>query len=284
MIKSKKEILLTNIQRFSLHDGPGIRTTIFLKGCSLRCPWCSNPENLLPQKQKYKKNGIIGTYGYWLSPDELVQECLKDRSFYNGILDDPSLWGITEASMIEQLPGGVTFSGGEPLLQIDALTPVIEHLHNEKVHIAIETSLFVKPEKLISALAMVDFYYVDIKILDEEKCRSVERGDLNLFYNNFDALMQWKDNNQNYRPVVVRIPVIGSYTDDRDQRSFVKRFIGKHKDRILKIELIQEHKLGEAKYRSLNLKSEYHGVQNHIMKLYKEELDDLNILTEICRI
>ena len=56
-------ILLTNIQRFSLHDGPGIRTTVFLKGCSLRCPWCSNPENLNPNPEKYVNNGLSGVYG-----------------------------------------------------------------------------------------------------------------------------------------------------------------------------------------------------------------------------
>ncbi len=60
---SSNQILLTNIQRFGLHDGPGIHTTVFLKGCSLRCPWCSNPENLLAQPQDYVKDGIPGTYG-----------------------------------------------------------------------------------------------------------------------------------------------------------------------------------------------------------------------------
>lgn len=69
-----KKILLTNIQRFSLYDGPGIRTTIFLKGCSLRCPWCSNPENLISVPQNYIKDGISGIYGKYYSQDELVSE------------------------------------------------------------------------------------------------------------------------------------------------------------------------------------------------------------------
>ena len=77
----EKNILLTNIQRFSLHDGPGIRTTVFLKGCSLRCPWCSNPENLKPHPEKYMKDGIDGIYGKYYSASELVKECLKDKNF-----------------------------------------------------------------------------------------------------------------------------------------------------------------------------------------------------------
>ena len=125
------QILLTNIQRFSLHDGPGIRTTVFLKGCSLCCPWCSNPENLISTPQPYIKEGLEGTYGKYYTLDELTAECLKDQPFYEGKINNPSLWSITDAELIEQLPGGVTFSGGEALLQMEALAPVCQALHNQ---------------------------------------------------------------------------------------------------------------------------------------------------------
>lgn len=82
-------ILLTNIQRFSLHDGPGIRTTVFLKGCSLRCPWCSNPE-------KYVNNGLSGVYGREYNTDELYIEVVKDLAFYDGD------WSSLE---LEEMPG-----------------------------------------------------------------------------------------------------------------------------------------------------------------------------------
>lgn len=65
------KVLITNIQRFSLHDGPGIRTTVFTKGCSLACPWCSNPENIAMMQEPYVKDGIKGTYGMYLSCDEI---------------------------------------------------------------------------------------------------------------------------------------------------------------------------------------------------------------------
>lgn len=90
-------MLITNIQRFSLHDGPGIRTTVFMKGCSLRCPWCSNPENLNPYPEKYTKKGINGIYGREYTCDEVYYEIIKDRAFYGS-------------------DGGVTFSGGRSLI------------------------------------------------------------------------------------------------------------------------------------------------------------------------
>ena len=93
------KILLTNIQRFSLHDGPGIRTTIFLKGCSLRCPWCSNPENLNPYPEEYIKDGNRGIYGKEYAIDEIFIEVMKDKDYYES-------------------NGGLNFSGGEALLKV----------------------------------------------------------------------------------------------------------------------------------------------------------------------
>lgn len=110
----KEYMLITNIQRFSLHDGPGIRTTIFLKGCSLRCPWCSNPENIKPYPEKYYKDGIEGIYGKNYTCDEVYNEIIKDRAFYDE-------------------NGGVTFSGGEALLYVNELLPLLEKLKKERI-------------------------------------------------------------------------------------------------------------------------------------------------------
>jgi len=270
-------ILLTNIQRFSLHDGPGIRTTVFLKGCSLRCPWCSNPENLNSQPQSYTKDGIEGIYGKWVTPDELVQECLKDKGYYDGKLPR-GLWKINKASDIELLPGGVTFSGGECLLQMDKLVPVCVHLHENDVHIAVETALFVPEHNLMLAIENIEFFYVDMKILDADRCKEVEHGNLDLYLSNLDTLLN------SGAPVVIRVPVIGNYTDDIENRDAVKKLIGKCKDRILKVELIKEHNLSESKYRSLGMEIDYHGVDDELMETYKAELDDIGVPVEICKI
>ncbi len=274
-------ILLTNIQRFSLHDGPGIRTTVFLKGCNLRCPWCSNPENLIPTIQPYIKDSLEGTYGSYYEPEDLITECLKDQPFYEGKIVSPSEWKITDAESIEQLPGGVTFSGGEALLQMSSLVPVCEALHDKGVHIAVETCLFVPTDNLQLALNYIDFFYIDMKILSVDRCKEVENGNLEIYLHNLDTVMK------SGAPVVIRIPVIGSYTDDPENRKQVHDLIKSCKGNggnVLKIELIKEHNLGESKYKSLNMQLDYHGVEDELMEQYKLELSDLGILTEECKI
>lgn len=275
---NNEQIILTNIQRFSLHDGPGIRTTVFLKGCSLCCPWCSNPENIDRRPQAYTKDNVIGIYGKYVSPDELARECLRDKGFYDGELFPPSSWAITCPSDINRLPGGVTFSGGEPLLQMEALVPVCERLKEEKVHIAIETSLFCPPQQLRLAMEMVDLFYVDMKILDKDLCFSVESGNLGLYLSNLNLLMNGN------KSVVIRIPVIGTYTDGAKNRWAVRNLLNQYRDKILKIELIKEHSLGESKYKSLGMEVHYNGVSDAQMETYQGELDGLGILVEICRI
>ncbi len=275
------QILLTNIQRFSLHDGPGIRTTVFLKGCSLRCPWCSNPENIISTPQEYIKDGLEGTYGIYYEPEELTTECLRDQPFYEGKLSTLDLWTITDAENIELLPGGVTFSGGEALLQMPVLVPVCEALHGSGVHIAVETCLFVSEENLSLALENIDFFYIDMKLLSTERCLDVEKGEIELYLNNLDIVMK------SGVPVVIRVPVIGSYTDEPSNRTAVHDLIETSKEtggNILKIELIKEHNLGESKYKSLNINMDYHGVDDELMEKYKNELSDLGILTEVCKI
>jgi pyruvate formate lyase activating enzyme len=278
------KILLTNIQRFSLHDGPGIRTTVFLKGCSLSCPWCSNPENIVAHPQDYHIGNDMGTYGDYYTAEELLKECVKDSIYYDGVYNDNSLWSITSAADIEKLPGGVTFSGGEALIQVFELIDVIVSLHDRNIHVAVETCLFVPEKHLELALNYFDFFYVDIKILDSQKTWEVEHGSLELFLKNFNTLMSWRDAQGRRKPVVVRIPVVGTYTDSLKNRKAVFRLIEKYRDGLLKIELIQEHNLGESKYTSLGMTINYHGVSDELMKKYKDELSFLGVLTEICKI
>ena len=278
------KILVTNIQRFSLHDGPGIRTTVFLKGCSLRCPWCSNPENLESYPQPYIKDGIQGIYGKYISPEELICECLKDKAFYEGKVSDLESGSVVTTAELEKLPGGVTFSGGEALLQMPAILPVCQALHSFGVHIAVETCLFVPGSYLELAINHIDFFYVDMKILDPERCKSIEHGDIGLYLENLNRLLIWRDRNGHPKPVVIRVPIIGGYTDGRDNCTKVKKLIEKYHDNILKIELIQEHNLGASKYKSLGMTMDYHGVENALMMWYKSELSDLGILIEICKV
>ena len=272
------KILLTNIQRFSLHDGPGIRTTVFLKGCNLRCPWCSNPENLNSYPETFYKDGLEGNYGKYYTPEELVNECLKDKNYYVGELSEPKNWLTVDKENIEKLPGGVTFSGGECLLQMEQLVPVCQALHGEGVHISVETSLFVPEEYIALALEYIDFFYIDMKILNPKRCNEVEKGNIELYLKNIDTVIRAG------AKVVIRVPVIGNNTDSEENRREVYKLLKKYKDRILKIELIKEHNLGETKYKSLNREIIYMGVSDELMEIYKNELSDLGVFVEICKV
>lgn len=283
-------ILVSNIQRFSLHDGPGIRTTVFQKGCSIRCPWCCNPENLESRPQEYIKDGVKGTYGYEISPNDLYKEVMKDKPFYKGELEE---WNINDAKLIEKLPGGVTFSGGECLLQMKALEPLFERLNEEKIHTCIETSLYAPTSELQIALQHIDFFIVDVKILDEEKAREVEKGELSLYKKNLDFLLQ------SGKPVALRIPVIGGYTDTEENQDLMCEFLpdilessgGENRSNVLKIQMIKEHNLGITKYESLHAAdqnfpvAEYKGVTDEVMNSYKNKIGKVvSIPVEICKI
>lgn len=282
------EILITKIQRFSLHDGPGIRTTVFVKGCSLRCPWCSNPENLSGNLQKFIKDGREGIYGSYYTTDDLYMEVMKDKLFYTGEIKE---FYIKKVEYINNLPGGVSFSGGECLLQIDKLVSLFKRLKSENVHITVETCLFIPKKNLLQAIEYIDFFYVDVKILDEEKCQTCLCGNIELYLSNLDILLHSE------KPVVIRVPVIGEYTDDDKNRRRVADLIAKYvadaRANLLKVEIIKEHNLGTSKYQSLALCNEgyevpeYKGVSDELMERYKQEIDEKifgKIPVEICRI
>lgn len=275
-------ILVTDVQRFSLHDGPGIRTTVFLKGCSVRCPWCSNPENLELTIQRYIKDGCEGFYGKWYSCDQLFQELIKDKDYYIGDIDD---YDINEPKVFEKLPGGVTFSGGECLLQMNKLENVLNRLRSAGVHIAIETSLFSNLENLEIAMKYVDLFYVDIKIINKKRCSEVLKGNLDTYYCNLSALAKRK------RPIVARIPVIAGFTDDVDNRKKVTELLENFQGNLLKVEIIKEHNLGMSKYQSLIdggtkiLVPAYRGVDDNVLFDYQKQLKKcVKVPVEICKI
>ena len=253
-------MLITNIQRFSLQDGPGIRTTVFLKGCSLRCPWCSNPENFNPYIETYIKDGQKGTYGKAYTIDEVFTEVMKDKNFYD-------------------YDGGVTFSGGEAMLQSEKMLPLLQEFKKNGITTAVETCLFVPREKLELVIPYIDFFYVDMKIMDEKKCKEVIKGNLNLYKANLNLLSFT-------RKFYVRVPVIGGFTADAENRKLIVAEIERYKEAIVKVELIKEHNLGEAKYRSLSLPlPRYIGVSDELMDLYKNEIEAVvDIPVEVCKI
>lgn len=253
-----KNILVTNIQRCCMHDGPGIRTTIFLKGCSVRCPWCSNPENWNMYPEEYCKDGLKGVYGEYLSCDDIYQIIIKDKIFYES-------------------GGGVTYSGGEALLQIDCLEPLLQRMKNEHIHQCIETALFVTLDKLQIAIKYIDLFYVDIKLLDPSKCKNRIQGDLNQYFNNVDELFRRRI------PVVFRIPLIEGNTSDADNRNRILNFLKEYKPE--RVEIIQGHNLGNNKYITLGMEApQIQGTRDSVMLSMCKDIAKLGIKTQICEI
>lgn len=237
------KVRVTNIQRFCLNDGKGIRTTVFLKGCNLRCPWCSNPENMNFEKEEYIKNSQNGIYGEDLEIDELFNEIIKDKEYYL------------------KSNGGVTFSGGEALLHSKALLPLLKRLKDNNINICFETSLFVPYNLIELVIPYIDSFIIDIKILNEEKALNILNGSISLYYSNLDLLYKTKKIEK------FRIPLVKEYTLDKDNINKIIELCKKYND--VKVEIFKIHNLGFSKYESLGLKA------NEFLDIDDEEVEEV---------
>lgn len=214
-------MLVTNIQRFCLQDGPGIRTTVFLKGCHLRCPWCCNPETQ-NREIEYSVDGKI-KFGEEYTIEQLYDEIIKDKVFYkNG--------------------GGVTFSGGEPMWHIDELLPLIDRLHQENITVAFETTGSVPKEYYEKSLGRIDYYLIDLKIL-ESSSKDKIRLDNKVYQENVKYL---HENGCNIR---FRMPLVYGYTVTEKNIKLVANFV--RSLGIKEIDAFEIHQFGKEKYAQL---------------------------------
>ena len=239
------KVIVSNIQRMCFHDGPGIRTTVFFKGCNLKCPWCSNPENVKFEIEKYIDNNTEKEFGYEIELKELEKEILKDKVYFDK-------------------EGGVTFSGGEPLLQFEKIEPLLKNLKEKDINICVETALMVPEKYLEIALKYVDEFYVDIKILDEEICKKILNGNIKLYYKNLDKLFLSNKN------VTLRLPMSEEYTITEKNTEKILELLEKYKPQ--KVEIFELHTLGEKKYKALNKEMQV------FKKLGKDKIDNLYTL------
>lgn len=219
------KVLVGNIQRFCLDDGPGIRTTVFFKGCSIRCPWCCNPENL-DAKIALGKSGT--TYGSWMSEEEILEIILKDRHYY-------------------QNGGGVTFSGGECLLTLLKTAQLLQQLKDQGINIAVETSLFVPAEHLKAVAAFIDFFYIDFKLLLKKDAQEVLGGNVDWFFENLDYFAE----TDCLKKIHPRIPLVPGLTDKTDNLEAIVAAFKKY--HLQDVELFSVHNMGSEKYKDLDL-------------------------------
>lgn len=285
-------INVSNIECFATHDGPGIRTTVFLKGCSLHCPWCANPEtwsvqpvlmhdekkcvqckscqHVCPKKaisfpfhwdaQACAQCGAcvnvclqeaLSFAGQTMSIEEVVEEVLKDRAYY------------------QKSNGGVTISGGEPFVQFDGFLSLLKACKEEGLHVAVETTGNYPLERLKKALPYIDLFLMDCKHLNAEKLKEVTGGKKDWIETNFRYLAEHCP-----KKVIVRMPVIPRFNDDICQEviDFASRL------HLAEVNLLPFHTLGKNKWHQLQRDFIY----EHDKMMKKEDLQNYVAYGEAC--
>lgn len=228
--------VIFDIKRFALHDGPGIRTTVFLKGCPLRCAWCHNPESHTADIEEYssirmvdgKEISMARKYGKQVDNFILVEELLKDRIFY------------------EESGGGVTFSGGEPLMQHEVLTDLLKVLGDQGIHRAVDTSGHAAWEHLSAVAEQTDLFLYDLKLMDSDLHKKYTGFGNRLILDNAIRLLDMQ------KEVIFRVPVIPGINDTASEIAAMIAFLSEKRGRFNELHLLPYHRIGSDKYRRMN--------------------------------
>jgi pyruvate formate lyase activating enzyme len=232
MTASSEKGLIFDIKRFSVNDGPGIRTTIFFKGCPLSCWWCHNPEGLSGEIEEInvveKLDGMefhkTKEVGSFVTVSELLEEIEKERIFY------------------ETSGGGVTFSGGEPLNQYRFLLRLAGECTRHGIHTCLDTSGYISTGIFKSILNDFDLFLYDIKTLDEHKHKQYTGVPVEIILANLRAL------SETGRKFIIRLPVIPGINDDAEGISRITEFLAGLNNEIREIHLLPYHSGAVAKY------------------------------------
>jgi pyruvate formate lyase activating enzyme len=225
--------VIFDIKRFAVHDGPGIRTTIFFKGCPLTCPWCHNPESRSCDFEQYEHIDKIGdrvfksqkTVGRYYTIDELLEEVSRDTVFY------------------KESNGGITCSGGEPLMQHEFLYSFLRKCKARKLHVALDTSGFADIDHLSRISPYVDLFLYDIKHVNNKiHIRSTGKENTIILAN-----FNWLINNG--CNVIGRIPVIPGVSGDKKYIKELATYLGERMNpNFNEVHLLPYHRIGYAKH------------------------------------
>ena len=261
---------ITNISRGSLHDGPGVRTVVYFKGCGLRCAWCHNPETLFAGKQilyaaskcihcgrcvalcpahhLVRKNEMVFLREGCTAcgkcaeacPSQALTACLEEKTvdeLWEDVRKDSHYFAVSG--------GGVTFSGGECLLHAEFVAQLAKKCKESGIATAVESAFFVPWENVESVLPQIDLFFADLKIPDPEKHRVYTGKDNHLILANIRKLSQRHDN------VILRIPVIPGVNDAEEDILGFGRIIRSFGSGIRGVELLRYNYLAESKYDQL---------------------------------
>jgi len=264
--------IIFNLQRYSIHDGPGIRTTVFLKGCPLRCLWCQNPESQASQPEIFFDREKCTGCGTCVQacPEGAIE--IKDgksrtnRQLCKGIgrcaevcpNEARNLIGryVTAGEVFKEVKadeifylrsgGGVTLSGGEPLAQPEFAIALLKLCKDAGINTALDTSGYARWETLKRVLEYVDLVLYDFKHMDpveHKKCTGVSND---LILDNARKI-----HHELSITILVRVPIIPGYNDSVENIEATARFIAKELDKSIKVHLLPYHRLGEVKYERL---------------------------------
>jgi pyruvate formate lyase activating enzyme len=261
--------LIFSVKRYSVHDGPGIRVTFYMKGCPLSCIWCHNPEGIsaLPETvvltnrvggRSYSREEVAGKF---YTAGELIEILDKERVF------------------IDNSDGGVTFSGGEPLFQSDFLIEVLKACKAKGYHTAVDTSGYSSADTYRAIIPFTDLFLFDIKHLDDVRHTELTGVSYKLILENYAMLLK------EAKEIFLRIPVIPGINDSPGHMEWMRKFIAGSGTKALKsISLLPYHKTGSSKYKRFNRIYRMEGVEppsKEEMRLLKELFSGTGVKTKI---
>lgn len=218
--------LIFNLQKFCINDGPGIRTTVFLKGCPLRCAWCHNPESHSSEIQIMKENGKDILCGKYVEVEEVIEEVLKDEVFYNNS------------------GGGLTLSGGEPLLQFDFAYALLRMAKQKGLHTCLETCGFTETEKILKIAEFTDIFLYDWKLTNDLLHKEYTGVSNQRILKNLKAIDSAGSN------VILRCPIIPGVNDNEEHFLGIEQ-LANQLENVIAIDVEPYHPLGTDKYKRI---------------------------------
>jgi pyruvate formate lyase activating enzyme len=274
MVRAKADVssgIVFDIKKFSLHDGPGIRTTVFFKGCGLRCWWCHNPESQRPRPELLLRpelciqcgaclvecpQGAVRRNGEQYVTDRercdrcgsCVAVCTADAREMVGremTVEQVMAEVLTDMVFYDESGGGVTFSGGEPLLQGDFLLDLLRACKAYDLHTVVDTCGFARTETFDRVRPYVDLFLYDLKLMDDRRHREVTGASNGLILDNLRRLAEC------HHPVVLRVPIIPQINDDEENLRQIGALV-RSLPNIKQVDILAYHTLGIDKYERLN--------------------------------
>ncbi|MBR6502234.1 MAG: glycyl-radical enzyme activating protein [Clostridia bacterium] len=248
-----------DIQRFSTHDGPGIRTIVFLKGCALRCRWCCNPESQSYEIETMMQNGKPKVMGRDVTVAEVLSEVTQDRPYYN------------------RSGGGVTLSGGESLLQPDFAVALLKACKESGINTAIETTGFANADVIERFLPYLDTVLMDIKHINSEKHKEFTSQPNERILENA-KLIASKANK-----LIIRVPVIPTFNDTVAEIAEIAAFASSLPN-VDEIHLLPYHSMGRDKYTGLAREYKMGDIKsptNELMEVLKQTAEQFGLKTYI---